>query len=417
MTGVVPRSIGGFPVVGIIGTDGDVVAYAGEHPEHGTVAMTILSSVAAKTPGAVEEYLSECERRSADPAEADVHIAHGLDGEVPYSITKIRGIAPTIHPLPPPVNRMRRRLLLALAATLIVAVILSVLRSSDVATLSPDERSWAVDLVGEWDRTEADVPLTLTATDTDSPLVVRGAVQPDAPSAAAALEAIRTSLAAAESFVTVDRFDEPWSTGADVVDADGGDRLIRIVDRPCAAFVLTVESTDGAFSPEARAEAEALSATFRRIGVPATFEKGAEAPDGFDSIDQNGVRIALPADSLVDGDSTACLSAELADTNQTVTLDWVAGADEAGRLAEWEADVDAVGGTVVSEAVTGRGKQRRVATTDGGSLVRYVVEDGSGVYSVDFSAPGVAELGASDLVVFDLIASTFEVTGTSADPS
>lgn len=417
MTDVVPRSIGGFPVVGIIGTDGDVVTYAGDHPEHGTVAMTILAAAAAKTPGAVEEYLRECERRSEDPAESDVHIAHGLDGGVPYSITQIRGIAPTIHPLPPPVNHLRRRLLLVLAATLVVAVTLSVLRSSDVATLSPDERSWAVDLDGEWDRTEGEVPLTLTATDTDSALVVRGTVQPDAPSATAALEAIRTSLAAAESFIIAERFDEPWTAGADVIDGDGDDRLIRIVDRPCAAFVLTVESTDGAFTSEERAEAEALSATFRRIGVPATYEKGAEAPEGFDPVEQNGVRLALPSGSVVGDDSTACLSAELAGTTQTVTLNWVAGQDETSRLSEWEAEVEAAGGTVVSEAVTSRGKQRRVATTDGGSIVRYVVEDGSGVYSVDFSAPGVAALGVSDLVVFDLIASTFEVTGTSADPS
>ena len=417
MTHVVPRSIGGLEVVGIIGTDGDVVTYAGTHPDHGTVAMTILSAAAAATPGAVDEFLAECARRAEDPAEADAMVAHGLDGDTPYSITRIQGIAPTIHPLPPPVNRARRAVAVGLAVLLVAAVVLSLLRSSDVVTLSPDERSWAVDLDGDWDRSDEDAPLSLTATQIDGALVASGAVQPDAPNAAAALSAVRASMAAAASFVEVEPFDEPWTAGADVVAADGDDQLVRIVERPCAAFVLTVESTDGAFTDDTGTAAAAVAATFRRIGVPATYEKGAAAPDGFVDVVQNGVRIALPADAMVDPDRIDCVAAALADGTQTFALDWTAGENESSRLAEWESDIESTGGEIVSEVVTSRGKQRRVATTPAGGAALYVLEDDSGVYSLTFSTPGVAELGASDLVVFDLIASTFEVTGTSEDPS
>jgi hypothetical protein len=160
-----------------------------------------------------------------------------------------------------------------------------------------------------------------------------------------------------------------------------------------------------------------VAATFRRIGVPATYEKGAAAPDGFVDVAQNGVRIALPADAMVDPDRNDCVAATLADGTQTFALDWTAGENESSRLAEWESDIESTGGEIVSEVVTSRGKQRRVATTPAGGAALYVLEDDSGVYSLMFSTPGVAELGASDLVVFDLIASTFEVTGTSEDPS
>jgi hypothetical protein len=409
VTRVGPTSIGGLEIIGIIGTDGDIVTYAAEHPIHGIVAVTILSASASSAPGAVEEFLADAQRR-ADLPDNEHHVDHGMDGDRAFLINRIHGDAPTVHPLPPPVRIWRRRVGIGIAVAIVLGAIATLVQSPDIATASPDGRSWAAEVGGEWMIDDAELPLTLSATSSPEGLRLFG--EPvSAPNAERALDQLLVGLDPSVTASRVTAASQDWEQGVDVQRSDGSEALIRLISRPCGAFALTVESTGAAFTAEQRIEATQIVDSFRRTGDPVVFEKGAEAPSGFAPIEQNGIRIAVPDGWDVRQDTSNCASATSADGEPTVQVSWRAGLDENGWLSAQEAAWAADDLEVRSAGVTSRGKQRRVVEGPEEALVAYVIEDDSGVFVIEMNEATTTGFDDSDLLVFDLIASTFEITG------